>query len=138
MVDPAALAQEITPYITAAVSTYGISVLTRAEDAAAGATVSFGQRLIGCLMRRERGGAGKVTSAVSEFAGSPGDARLQAAVRDAVAGAFRADPGLAAEIQAWRRPGDVTVSALGSRSVAANTVIGPIITGDIDVRFEDE
>jgi hypothetical protein len=132
VVDPAALAQEIIPYITAAVGAYGASVLTRAEDTAAGATVSFGQRLIRRLMRGEPGSTSEITTAVSEFAGNPRDTDLRAAV----AAAFRADPGLAAEIAAWHRPGDITISALGSHSVAAHTVNGTIITGDIHLGHE--
>jgi hypothetical protein len=131
VVDPAALAQEITPYLAAAVRAYGTSVLAQTEDMAAGATVVFGQRLIRRLVRREPGGTGKVTSAVNELAGNPLDTGLQAVLRVAIAEAFRSDPRLAAEIEGWRRPETTAISALGERSVAAHTVNGPIITGNI-------
>jgi hypothetical protein len=131
VLDPIALAQEITPYMVAAVGAYGTAVLSRAEDQAAGATVSLGQRLIHRLVHGAPDGTTEVTGAISKLIRSPADADLQAFLRVAVADALRADPATATEVASWPRPGGVTISAAGSRSVAAGTINGMIVTGDI-------
>ncbi|MEU4493619.1 hypothetical protein AB0F96_09190, partial [Streptomyces sp. NPDC023998] len=43
---------QIVPAVAAAVGAYGVSVLTRAEDEAAGATVRLGQRLLARILNR--------------------------------------------------------------------------------------
>lgn len=134
MNDAIAVAQEVTPYITAAVGAYGAAVLTRAEEQAAEATVSFGQRVLRRLVRRGGTEQQAVTGAVTELAGAPDDADLQAALRLAIRRALLADPQLLAEIDALPRPvppaGSVTITASGARSVAAHTIRGNVTTGD--------
>ena len=134
MVDAVTLAQEITPYMAAAVGAYGAAVLTRAEEQAADATVSLGQRLIRRLTRGTDSGPGTVAGAVDRLAGCLADDDLQVLLRVAVGDALRGDPDLAAEIAAWPRPAaaqaTVTITASGSRSVAVQTANGSITTGD--------
>jgi hypothetical protein len=132
MLDPAALAHEIAPFITAAVGAYGAAVLTGAEDQAADATISFGRRLIRRLTR-DGATARPLAGAVSQLAASPADEDLRAYLRVTLRQVLQSDPELAAEIAQWPRPcpAGVSVLASGSRSVAAYAVSGMIVTGDI-------
>ncbi|MEU4497911.1 hypothetical protein AB0F96_31925, partial [Streptomyces sp. NPDC023998] len=52
MLEIDALLDQIMPAAEAAVVAYGVSVLTRAEDEAAGATVRLGQRLLARILNR--------------------------------------------------------------------------------------
>ncbi|MGW2816418.1 hypothetical protein [Streptomyces sp. NPDC001415] len=134
MSDAIALAQEITPYIASAVGAYGVAVLNRAEDAAAEATVSFGQRLLGLLTRGSGSQGVAVTDAVAALADSPDDADLQAALRLAVRRVLQESPGLIAAINELPRPPGAStrtsITALGPRSVAVQNNSGTITTGD--------
>ncbi|TQF01430.1 hypothetical protein E6W39_03210 [Kitasatospora acidiphila] len=129
MSDAVILAQEITPYVAAAVSAYGAAVLTQVEQHAADATVSCGQRLLRRLLRRTGPEQEAVAGAVNDLAGDPKDVDLQAGLRLAIRRALQADAQLASDIAAVPRP-TVAMTASGERSVAAHTVHGNITTGD--------
>ncbi len=138
-VDAIQLAQELTPYATAAVTAYGAAVLARVESDAADATVSFGQRLLLRLTGRDAPDAqptaeqDAVADSVSDLAGAPDDADLVAMVRVQIRRLMVADPTLAAEIAGWARPAaaaTVTVTTSGERSPAVHNNYGTIHTGD--------
>lgn len=127
-----ALLGQIVPAVEAAVGAYGVSVLTQAEDLAAGETVRLGQRLLARILNRGTDAA-SVEAAVSDLAepGEDRDARdAQAALRFQIEKALREDPGFAAELSAMlpQRP---TVQATGQGSVAVGgSIVGPVITGN--------
>ena len=52
MLEIDALLDQIVPAAEAAVVAYGVSVLTRAQDETAGATVRLGQRLLARILNR--------------------------------------------------------------------------------------
>ncbi|WP_061290913.1 hypothetical protein [Herbidospora cretacea] len=127
----AQLAQEVSPYVTAAISAYGAAVLARANDDAADATVGWGRG----LLRRIFGTAPEETpEAVAELAADPDDPDLQAALRVQIRRLLSTDPELAADVRAMldqARAQGPAVTASGDRSVAVggdNT--GVIATGD--------
>lgn len=127
--DPATLATEISPYVTAAVGAYGGAVLAKAKDQAADATVGFGRRLLQRIFGT-RDHADPLPQAVADLAVDPGDPDLQAALRVAIRGKIAADPVLADDILKMiaDRPSNVTAS--GERSIAASTISGIAATGD--------
>ncbi|MET7762799.1 hypothetical protein [Streptomyces sp. NPDC005336] len=140
MLEAAQLAQEITPFIAGAVGAYGSAVLTRVEDSAAEATVSFGQRVLHRLTGRGAVRQGPdaeqdaVIAAVVRLAGDPADPALLAALREQISTLLHTDPEIAAEIAALPRPEapaqPVTITASGARSIAVQRATGILITGD--------
>lgn len=141
--DLAALAAEVSPYVTAAVSAYGAAVLARAQEDAADATVGWGRR----ILQRIFGVAEDESDApqeVRDLAGDPEDPDLQAALRVAIRKALAQDPGLAREVRDLLAEAsravvsagdhgiaagrDVTVTA-SHGGVAAGTIHGPVSTG---------
>ncbi|MEV4894093.1 hypothetical protein AB0K48_32375 [Nonomuraea sp. NPDC055795] len=141
--DVAVLAQDVMPYVSAAVSAYGGAVLAKTQEAAAQSTVGLGTRILrrlfggaeaGAAGREEPGERQPGIEAIEELAAHPGDADYAAALRLAIRRALEADPGLAAEIAAMVPAPSVMAS--GERAVAvggANS--GLIITGD-DAKVE--
>ncbi len=75
-----ALLGQVVPAVGAAVSAYGVAVLTRAEDEAAGATVRLGQRLLDRLRGRSPEPEA-IDAAVTELAETDGHADAVAALR---------------------------------------------------------
>jgi hypothetical protein len=129
--DPVVLTGEIAPYVTAAIGAYGTAVLTRAEEAAADATVSLGQRIL--LRITGRGPRPEVEGAVEDLAESPDDEDARAALRMQIKKALREDPELAADIAGLlplATARNVRIKASGPRSVAAHTIRGNVTTGD--------
>lgn len=129
----AELVQQSGPYLTAALGAYGGAVLTRAEDAAADATANAGRRLLRAVWhRRGPEGQAALEAAVQDAAEESGDEDAQAALRQQLRRALREDPALLAEVAALLptpSPGSLTITASGTRSIAAHT-IGTAITGD--------
>ncbi|MFK4221555.1 hypothetical protein [Streptomyces sp. NPDC019890] len=135
MLEIDALLDQIVPAAEAAVAAYGVSVLTRAQDETAGATVRLGQRLLARILNR---GADadpvrvSVTSLADADAGADRDmlALRRAELRIALREALRDSPGLADELSALL-PERPVVQADGERSVAlAGNNSGIISTGD--------
>jgi hypothetical protein len=92
------LANQAMPYITAAVRSYGATVLTRAEDTSAGATVNAGQRLIHSLLTSRAGRPG-IEQAVTALAAHPDDSDFAAALRAQMKLALRNDEKLAGIVE---------------------------------------
>ena len=141
MIEAAQVAQEITPYIAAAVGAYGTAVLTRVEDSAADVSVSFGrralQRIAGRRTPQDPPTAQEVALAttIAEMAANPADPDLITVLQAEIRRALLADPPTARELATWARPrleasDTVTITAAGSRSVAAYNITGDVATGN--------
>ncbi|MGW2028877.1 MULTISPECIES: hypothetical protein [Streptomyces] len=108
------------PTIGAAMSAYGVAVLTQAEDAAAGATVNLGRRILQRVwQRRDERQRAALEADVREAAEESEDADAQAALRQAVKRTLRQHPELLAELaellpRPEPRPAHFTVSGPGS------------------------
>ncbi|TKA02910.1 hypothetical protein FCI23_38265 [Actinacidiphila oryziradicis] len=107
---------ELVPAVGAAVSAYGVGVLTRAEDEAAGATVRLGQRLLARILQRT-GDRTPIGAAVTDLAEAIEDPDAMAAPRLQIKKLLTGDPELAIELSALL-PERSPVQATGMRSVA--------------------
>ncbi|MFD9539383.1 hypothetical protein [Streptomyces sp. NPDC060022] len=126
------LVQQAGPYLTTAVSAYGVAVFTRAESAAADATANLGRRILQAVWRRrDEEGQAELEAAVQDAAEAPDDADAAAAVRQQIKRALRDDIELLGELARMLPAADETVNVMasGERSIAAKT-IGTAITGD--------
>lgn len=121
------------PAVSAAAGAYGVAVLTRAQDAAADATVGLGQRIVQAVWRRAgETGRAELERAVVEHAGDPEDPDTVAALRTVLKRALRDDPALREELAALvpvPTAGSVAITASGTRSIAGRH-IGTAMTGD--------
>ncbi|MEU0948639.1 hypothetical protein ABZ379_39100 [Streptomyces canus] len=119
--------------MTAAVGAYGVAVLTRAQDAAAEATVGLGQRILQLVWRRrDEVGRSELERVVGEAAEEQDDAYSAAVLGRLLRRALQDDPGLWEELSAMvpaPAAGTVTITASGERAIAAQH-IGTAITGD--------
>ncbi|MCH0562660.1 MULTISPECIES: hypothetical protein [unclassified Streptomyces] len=126
-------AEQAGPAVTAAVSAYGAAVLTRAQDAAADATVGLGQRVLQMVWRRrDAAGRAELERVVDEAADERSEAYTTAVLGRLLRRALQDDPGLREELAALLpapAAGPVTITASGERSIAAQ-YIGTAITGD--------
>jgi hypothetical protein len=136
--DLVSLAQEVSPYVMAAVSAYGGAVLARANEEAADATVGWGRTLLQRIFGVTSEGD-EVPEAVAELAADPGNEDLQAVLRVQIGRLLTADPELAAQVRALLEQADAatgrtvttTVTASGKGAVAAGRdIAGPVTTGD--------
>ncbi|WP_308437073.1 hypothetical protein [Streptomyces olivaceoviridis] len=127
------LAEQAWPYLSTAVSAYGVGVLTRAEDAAVEATANLGRRILQAVWRqRGEQGRAELEAAVQDVAADLKDGDAAAALRQQVKRALREDAELReelAEMLSAAGAGPVNVTASGERSIAAQT-IGTAVTGD--------
>ncbi|MFF8950035.1 hypothetical protein ACF09I_14795 [Streptomyces sp. NPDC014940] len=127
------LVEQAGPYLTAAVGAYGAAVLTRAQDAAADATVGLGQRILQSLWRRgDEAGRAELERVVDEAADEQDDVYSAAVLSRLLRRALRDDPGLQEDLSALLpapAAGTVTITASGERSIAAQH-IRTAITGD--------
>ena len=125
--------QQAGPAVTAAVSAYGAAVLTRAEDAAADATVGLGQRILQAMWRRrDVEGRAELERVVDEAADEQDDTYTTAVLSRLLRHALQDDPELREELSDMLpapAAGTVNVTASGERSIAAQR-IGTAITGD--------
>ncbi|MFI7438701.1 hypothetical protein [Nonomuraea indica] len=132
--DLAALASDLSPYATAAISAYGSAVLTRSQDEAADATVRFGQKILKRIFRDDSPQKG-TPKVVEELAADPGNTDLQAVLRVAIIKELKSNTELAAEVcnlmaEAPPASGVVNVAAYGKRSVSSVVIHGDVTTGD--------
>ncbi|MFC8408625.1 hypothetical protein ACFUG9_34430 [Streptomyces griseoincarnatus] len=126
------LVEQAGPYLTTAVSAYGVAVFTRAESAAVDATANLGRRLLQAVWhRRDEQGRAELEAAVQDAAEAPEDEDAAAAVRQQIKRALREDAELLAELaRILPAAGEtVNVTASGERSIAAKS-IGTAVTGD--------
>ncbi|WP_405907788.1 hypothetical protein OG742_23205 [Streptomyces sp. NBC_00828] len=125
--------EQAGPAVTAAVSAYGATVLTRAHDAAADATVGLGQRILQAMWRRrDESGRTELERVVHEAADEQDDAYTRTVLSRLLKRALREDPELRDELAAMLpapAAGTVNITAAGERSIAAQD-IGTAITGD--------
>ncbi|MEU3988046.1 hypothetical protein [Streptomyces platensis] len=125
--------QQAGPAVTAAVSAYGAAVLTRAQDAAANATVGLGQRILQAVWRRgDEAGRAELERVVDEAVDEQDDAYTTAVLSRLLKRALQDDRELREELTALLpapAAGTVTITASGERSIAAQH-IGTAITGD--------
>lgn len=96
--DVAALAAEMTPYVSAAVGAYGGAVLAKVRDEAADATVGLGRRLLQRVFG-SRGEGDPLPDPLAALAADPGDGDALAAVRLAIRRALAGDADLQAEVR---------------------------------------
>ncbi|MFF0388290.1 hypothetical protein ACFYS8_06275 [Kitasatospora sp. NPDC004615] len=132
MPDVDVIVGQVVPAIGAAVGAYGVEVLRRTQDAAAGATVGLGQRLLARLLHRAPVPA-PLEAAVEDLAEDRLNPDALAALRLQVRRLLLADPELAAQVAAMLPPVPAAspVQADGERSVAVGTNHGGrITTGD--------
>ncbi|WP_336051673.1 hypothetical protein [Streptomyces sp. CA2R101] len=135
MSDINALVGQIVPAVGAAVGAYGVSVLNRAEDQAADATVRLGQRLLDRILRRTPDRA-PIEAAVTDLAATAGDPDALAALRLRLRGVLAENPSLAAELAALL-PEPPAAQADGARSVAVSgSVPGIVSTGDAAINIQ--
>jgi hypothetical protein len=126
------LVEQAGPYLTTAVSAYGVAVFTRAESSAVDATANLGRRILQAVWRRrDEQGQAELEAAVQDAAEAPEDEDAAAALRQQIKRALREDAELLAELaRILPAPGEtVNVTASGERSIAAKT-IGTAVTGD--------
>ncbi|MET8014822.1 hypothetical protein ABZU86_32785 [Streptomyces sp. NPDC005271] len=108
------------PTIGAAMSAYGVAVLTQAEDAAAGATVNLGRRILQHVWhRRDEQQRDTLETEIREAATESENADAQAALRQAVKRTLRNHRELLEELaELLPRPeqqsGGIAVSGHGS------------------------
>jgi acyl-CoA reductase-like NAD-dependent aldehyde dehydrogenase len=126
------LVEQAGPYLTTAVSAYGVAVFTRAETAAADATADLGRRMLQAVWRRrDEQGRAELEAAVRDAAEAPQDEDAAAALRQQIKRVLREDVELRAELARMLPASGETVhvTASGERSIAAKT-IGTAVTGD--------
>ncbi|MYT34350.1 MULTISPECIES: hypothetical protein [unclassified Streptomyces] len=119
---------QVMPAGEAAVGAYGVGVLTRTEDEAAGATVRLGQRLPARILHRGTD-AVSVEVGVTDLAGRGEDPDVRAALRRQIKRALRDDPQFADELSAML-PERPAPQATGARSVSVTDNTGIISVGD--------
>jgi hypothetical protein len=104
--DVAALAAEMTPYVSAAVGAYGGAVLAKVQDEAADATVGLGRRLLQRVFGSRVEGD-PLPDPLDALAADPDDGDALAAVRLAIRRALADDADLQVEVRSIlaRAPG---------------------------------
>ncbi|NJP92831.1 hypothetical protein HCN51_25800 [Nonomuraea sp. FMUSA5-5] len=137
--DIVALANQVMPYITAAVGAYGGAVLTKAQDLAADESVNLGRRLLQRFLSREESRE-RIESAVQDVVETPDDEDLHAALRGQLKKALAADPGLAGDVAELLRtaPAAAIAANVGSQIVSGSSISGDNIqigqARDVDIR----
>jgi hypothetical protein len=130
-VDVAQTAAAVMPYVTAAVTAYGVTTLDKVRDAvvdkASDATVGVGHRLLNRILGREESRQ-VIEGAIVDVAAGEEDS--EAALKLQIRKALAADPGLAQEVAAILPAGSVHVEASGDRAVAIEHNAGIASTGD--------
>lgn len=130
-VDVAQTAAAVMPYVTAAVTAYGVTTLDRVRDAVvdktSDATVGLGQRLLNRILGREESRQ-VIEGAIADVAAGEEDS--EAALKLQIRKALAADPGLARDVAQLLPTGTTHNEASGTRSIAIVTNSGIASTGD--------
>ncbi|MFD6294215.1 hypothetical protein ACFWFU_05310 [Streptomyces sp. NPDC060235] len=129
----AELTEQAVPFLTAAVGAYGAAVLARAEDAAADATATLGQRILRAVWRRrDEAGQTELERALAEAADEQNDSHAADVLSRFLIRALQEDFQLRVELSAMLPTPTVVavnITANGERSMAAQ-YIGTAIIGD--------
>lgn len=130
-VDVAQTAAAVMPYVTAAVTAYGVTTLDKVRDAvvdkASDATVGVGHRLLNRILGREESRQ-VIEGAIVDIAAGEEDS--EAALKLQIRKALAADPDLARDVAQLLPAGAVHNEAAGTRSIAIGTNSGIASTGD--------
>jgi len=133
--DVATIANQVMPYVTAAIGAYGAAVWAKAQETAADETVSLGRRLLQRLARREESRP-RLEAAVADVADAPDDEDFTAALRAQIKKALAADAQLAADI-AEMLPTSPVVAGPGSQIISGSRIGGDAIhigsAHDVDI-----
>ncbi|MFE5080825.1 hypothetical protein [Streptomyces mirabilis] len=123
--------QQASPAVTAAVSAYGVAVLTQVQNTAADTTVRLGQRILQVVwQRQDDAGQAEMERVVEQAADEHDDAFTTAVLTRLLKRALQDDPELRMELTTMLpAAATVTITASGERSIAAQH-IGTAITGD--------
>ncbi|QDO42534.1 hypothetical protein FNV62_34390 [Streptomyces sp. RLB3-17] len=123
--------QQASPAVTAAVSAYGVTVLTQAQNTAADATVRLGQRILQAVWRRQdTANQTEMQRVVEEAADERDDAYTAAVLTRLLKRSLQNDPELWTELATvLPAPPTFAITASGERSIAAQN-ISTAITGD--------
>jgi hypothetical protein len=92
---PVDVADDVMPFATLAIDAYGVSVLARTRESAAGTPVALGTRVLQRVFGR---GDAHTRALIERAARATGDGRE--ALRSAIVAAFRDDPILGPEVAA--------------------------------------
>ncbi|MFI0506924.1 hypothetical protein ACH3WN_29415 [Streptomyces albogriseolus] len=124
---------QMGPYVAAALAAYGVNVLSRAEDAAADATVNAGRQVLLKVWNRISPTRRAMLQQAVEDAVTTGPAAADgaAALRMQLRHAMIEDPQLVEELRNLLASAPRTVTASGERSVAVGgDNIGVVSTAD--------
>ncbi|MEU4768013.1 hypothetical protein AB0H12_32660 [Actinosynnema sp. NPDC023794] len=126
----AELANAVVPYVTAAAGAYGSAVLTKLQEQSADATVRTGGSLLRRLLGKEQS-APALEAAVLDLAEDTEDPDRQGALRLQIRKLLAEDEELRAEISDVLKGAGATVTASGTRAVAAEAITDSVVsTGD--------
>jgi hypothetical protein len=128
-VEVTSVAGAVVPFVTAAVGAYGAGVVDRLQDAAADATVGVGGQLLRRLLGRPES-APALTAAVTDLAVDPSDEERQATLQLRILEILRTDEQVRRDVVGVLQAAKPNVTASGTRSVAAGTISGIVVTGD--------
>ena len=136
----AKVAADVMPWVAAAVGVYGDKVLEKAEESAAGATVSAVARWGKQVLRKVFGGKDKgepLPAVLADVVANPGDEDYLAILQGAVVAAIKKDEQVLAEVREIIKESKATVTATqsaqaGDGGIAANVnasgdVYAPIV-----------
>ncbi|MCU7725758.1 hypothetical protein ODJ79_18670 [Actinoplanes sp. KI2] len=129
VIDVVAVAAAAVPSVVAAVTAYGSSVLSKATESSADATVRLGGSVLRRVLRR-RESAPAVQQAVDELVQAPADGERVTVLKTELRRALQADPQLAADVEAMLRQAGVSIVVSGQRAVGVHTNYGIVQTGD--------
>ncbi|MFC5833340.1 hypothetical protein [Nonomuraea insulae] len=119
-------ANDVMPYVTAAIDAYGTGVLAKTSELAADTTVARGSRILQRVFGRGDAHSRQVIGGVAQA--KPDDDAGRTALRLAIMDAFLADPVLGREVAAMLPRAAVSASE-GAVAVGGNNG-GMILTGD--------
>ncbi|MER7212307.1 hypothetical protein ABT340_35065 [Streptosporangium sp. NPDC000239] len=120
------LANQVTPYVVAAIGAYGGAVLAKTQDLAADESVNLGRRLLRRFVKREES-RDRIESAVQDLAGEPEDEDALAALRGQLKRALAADPELAGDVAELLRAASASTPVVNN---GGQVVAGSSISGD--------
>jgi hypothetical protein len=123
---------QLWPHVSAAISAYGTSVVTRVQDAAADATTGTGLGVARKALRKilARDTHGEVTVALENLAEQPEDVERQERAQESILKIIGSDATIFRDIERLVQGGQHSIAANEEGSIAAEQIVGPAITGD--------